>query len=127
MTQPIRIPDKDLIKFGFEEDDVKNLSEVVRFLESCETTGMDSRFWQVINLLGRAKEMTLKMVALLESLEAKGRDREDILSIFMADEESRIRQAEEQGRYHSVILYNRARAYFNMKPIPELPKPVDEK
>ena len=40
---------------------------------------------------------------------------EDIVSLCMVDEETRLRDAVEQGRFYSVILLNRCRDYFDMK------------
>lgn len=44
----------------------------------------------------------------------KPEEADDLLSIFMADEESRYRRAVEEGRYYSVHTLNRLCKYWGM-------------
>ena len=42
---------------------------------------------------------------------------EDIISEVMADEEMRLRHAVENNYFYSVILLNKCRQFFDMKPV----------
>jgi hypothetical protein len=68
---PIQVPDKHLQVLGFSDDDVKDLSEVGRFLETCETMGMNTTFHGMIYTLGRSKELVLKYKGILDRIRSR--------------------------------------------------------
>lgn len=71
MLQPLSVPHAALTKAGYTEQDIKDFSEIARFLDTCETIGFGTSFSSMISTLGRSKEMISRLEGVFKRIQER--------------------------------------------------------
>ena len=71
MLQPLCVPHAALTKAGYLEQDIKDFSELARFLDTCETIGLGTSFSTLVSTLGKSKEMVSRLDSIFKRIQER--------------------------------------------------------
>jgi len=72
MLQPLRLNDRALKNLGFADDDIRNFSEIARWVDFVETIGTGTSLSNAFRIVAKGREMADRIRSLNSLLERLG-------------------------------------------------------